>query len=404
MDVSRLEGPDTKNNAKILQAIDDYISRKKRKCDYRDRRWHPPAHTQGRADTCSSHVVSSLLEFLARKDRKVSRERAAAEALESRRAEPGPERERFDAASRLFLHQVAALISTEGGAMNPATRRLREEVARSGRAISDVLTVLSRYGVPPEAYWPYPEDDEGKSEEELKAAYESLPTAFTFRVAEDFKGAELICLDSDDLDDLDTEGLEDREEKPVDRRLEILMKATLLLYGLPLTAGVLGYPRRIADQDVTAVEPDAEWTTRRDEEGRLNKGLIPWLGKEPALGEGEEIATKETGGHAILIAGFDDDKVIHNPKDEQEVTRGAFLFQNSWGSEWGESGFGWLPYEYVRNGLVDDVWTLSRARLSNLGGVEEVEFLIGRFAEAGALDEKELPDLRRDIRSFITSG
>ena len=51
------------------------------------------------------------------------------------------------------------------------------------------------------------------------------------------------------------------------------------------------------------------------------------------------------GGHAISAFGYDDEK-------------GALLIRNSWGEEWGENGYGWLPYEYVLQGLVQDFWSV----------------------------------------------
>jgi GNAT superfamily N-acetyltransferase len=49
------------------------------------------------------------------------------------------------------------------------------------------------------------------------------------------------------------------------------------------------------------------------------------------------------GGHQICIDGLVD-------------SRHAFHFTNSWGREWGEEGFGWLPYEYFDRYLID-AWT-----------------------------------------------
>ena len=45
---------------------------------------------------------------------------------------------------------------------------------------------------------------------------------------------------------------------------------------------------------------------------------------------------KLLGGHAILLIGYDD-----NSK--------TFKFQNSWGTNWGNKGFGYIPYNYVIN-------------------------------------------------------
>lgn len=59
------------------------------------------------------------------------------------------------------------------------------------------------------------------------------------------------------------------------------------------------------------------------------------------------------GGHAVLAVGYDDRLRIRSDK-------GAFLIRNSWGAQWGEGGYGWLPYSYVREGLAADLWTIMR--------------------------------------------
>lgn len=40
------------------------------------------------------------------------------------------------------------------------------------------------------------------------------------------------------------------------------------------------------------------------------------------------------GGHALVIIGYNDDKKIFN-------------IRNSWGTSWGDSGYGTIPYEYI---------------------------------------------------------
>lgn len=49
------------------------------------------------------------------------------------------------------------------------------------------------------------------------------------------------------------------------------------------------------------------------------------------------------GGHLVCIDGYAN-------------SRRAFHFRNSWGKEWGEEGYGWLPYEYFDRYLID-AWT-----------------------------------------------
>ncbi|MTB52823.1 C1 family peptidase [Lewinella sp. W8] len=48
---------------------------------------------------------------------------------------------------------------------------------------------------------------------------------------------------------------------------------------------------------------------------------------------GEDQASDRHGSHAMVIVGFDDDKY-----------GGAFRYMNSWGSNWGDNGFIWVPY------------------------------------------------------------
>jgi C1A family cysteine protease len=54
------------------------------------------------------------------------------------------------------------------------------------------------------------------------------------------------------------------------------------------------------------------------------------------------------GGHAVLCVGYDLDKEV-------------FIFRNSWGENWGDKGYFYLPFAYVLNAnLAEDFWTIQR--------------------------------------------
>jgi C1A family cysteine protease len=73
--------------------------------------------------------------------------------------------------------------------------------------------------------------------------------------------------------------------------------------------------------------------------------------------EGDEVAKtgivqlptrweSQEGGHAVCCVGYDD-----------QIN--SFIVQNSWGADWGDHGFFYLPYGYMINpGLAADFWTI----------------------------------------------
>ncbi len=63
---------------------------------------------------------------------------------------------------------------------------------------------------------------------------------------------------------------------------------------------------------------------------------------------------KTVGGHAVCAVGYDDKMKVGD-------CVGAFIIRNSWGEGWGEHGYGYLPYEYLLQGIALDWWCLLKA-------------------------------------------
>ena len=57
---------------------------------------------------------------------------------------------------------------------------------------------------------------------------------------------------------------------------------------------------------------------------------------------------RQLGGHAVLMVGYDNAKQ-------------CYIFRNSYGTSWGEKGYGYLPFSFVENrNLADDFWILKK--------------------------------------------
>jgi len=54
------------------------------------------------------------------------------------------------------------------------------------------------------------------------------------------------------------------------------------------------------------------------------------------------------GGLAVVAVGYDDRHL--------RASKGALLIRNSWGADWGEAGYGWLPYAYLTEQWAVDCW------------------------------------------------
>jgi len=182
-----------------------------------------------------------------------------------------------------------------------ATRNLMKETGDTGAFLRTTMGAMVLFGLPPEEYWPYNEAD-----------FDNEPTAFCYAFAQNYQAISYYRLDP-----------------PGTKATDLLNQIRVnLSAGLPSMFGFTVY---------SSIE-------QADASG----GKIPY----PTKGD------KILGGHAIVVAGYDDKMKIKNTTAGAKETTGAFLIRNSWGTGWGDNGYGWLPYDYVIKGLADDWWSL----------------------------------------------
>ena len=85
---------------------------------------------------------------------------------------------------------------------------------------------------------------------------------------------------------------------------------------------------------------------------RLHRLRLDLAGRAPSKGRIPfPIATdRVAGGHAIVAVGYDDDDRDQAHAGPRRRRRGALIIRNSWGTGWGDRGYGYLPYDYVLGG------------------------------------------------------
>ena len=54
------------------------------------------------------------------------------------------------------------------------------------------------------------------------------------------------------------------------------------------------------------------------------------------------------GGHAVLVVGYKETTKTYGFLNQHKVKSGYLIVRNSWGSDWGDKGYLYMPYEYVK--------------------------------------------------------
>lgn len=183
------------------------------------------------------------------------------------------------------------------------TRNLLGWTGDTGAFLRTTMGAMRLFGMPPEKYWPY------YLHGNVNPQWNEEPSAFLYAYAKNYKAVRYFRLDTG------------------------VTKANLLLRIKRYIGGY--YPSMFGFTVYSSISQAAQ------------NGAIPF----PSVNE------TVTGGHAVLAIGYDDNKVITNNINGAKTT-GALLIRNSWGTGWGDAGYGWLPYEYLLQGLATDWWTL----------------------------------------------
>jgi C1A family cysteine protease len=192
------------------------------------------------------------------------------------------------------------------------TRDLMGVIGDTGAWLRNTMGALALCGAPPEKYWPYTDTSPDFDEE---------PSAFVYSLADNFEALRYFCHDP-----LTSSVSGDTVLSTVKR---------YLAYGIPSMFGFWGFP---SFNNTNVV------------------GGIPY----PCPGE------RAAWGHAIVAVGYDDAKKIKNTRCKKETT-GALLIRNSWGTGWGDHGYGWIPYQYVLDKIALDFWSLISMEYVNTG-------------------------------------
>jgi len=184
-----------------------------------------------------------------------------------------------------------------------ATRQVGGFEGDSGAYLRTAMAALALFGVPPEKHWPYTDDP---------VEFDRDPPPFVYSLAANYQSTIYFCYDPFGSE-TDSAKLVTRLKQGIARKIPAMFG----FYGFDS----FGYSE--------------------------NAGEIPFPGNEETA----------QWGHAVVLCGYDDSKKIRNTLTG-DTTTGAFEIRNSWGPEWGDGGYGWIPYKYVEEGLAHDFWSI----------------------------------------------
>jgi C1A family cysteine protease len=115
---------------------------------------------------------------------------------------------------------------------------------------------------------------------------------------------------------------------------------------------------------------------------------------------GPKPGEKPFGGHAVLIVGY----TAGSSGPSGPGSQGSFIVRNSWGPDWGDQGYFYMPFDYLDQ-YVPDAYVVQQITLSGSNGIEEdVRGLYQPAADPGTTGIRDPTTTDCGIRSSGQSG
>jgi C1A family cysteine protease len=67
---------------------------------------------------------------------------------------------------------------------------------------------------------------------------------------------------------------------------------------------------------------------------------------------------KKLGGHAVLVVGYKDMTIHRGMCGRYRLKPGCLIVRNSWGDQWGDKGYFYMPFDYVTPDYTYDYWII----------------------------------------------